>query len=161
MSSSSLLNISYGERKEMTKKGFTPKRLTGLQEKAQPRSLNQGAPSPYGESSPFSPQRRRNQSADNSSYERPRESTPKYTSRGGYTGRGYSRSGNRSKGDDDLKSPDYWLRGYGGKTKTDFSPRGNYSHRESPKTSRATNEWVLFVALFSSLNLVEASEVLT
>ncbi|XP_065061196.1 5'-3' exoribonuclease 1-like [Rhopilema esculentum] len=140
MSSSSLLNISYGERKEMMKKGFTPKRLTGLQEKAQPRSLNQGAPSPYGESSPFSPQRRRNQSADNSSYERPRESTPKYTSRGGYTGRGYSRSGNRSKGDDDLKTPDYWLRGYGGRTKTDSSPRGNYSHRESPKTSRATND---------------------
>ena len=147
MTSSSLLNISYGERKEALKRGYSPGDITRLQGKAEPRDMKTPS-SASREYSPFSPPRNRDRYQESTPTGRPRES-PAY--RGGSpqrgnpagrygSGRRYqgigSSGGYREKEDDQLKSPDYWLKGYGrGGIRDKSLPQGSRDYK-SPKLDR-------------------------
>ena len=97
MTSSSLLSISYGERKEALKRGYSPGDMTRLQGKAEPRDITTPS-SASREFSPFSPPRNRDRYQESTPTGRLRES-PAYKRsphRGNSAGR-YS-SGGRYQG---------------------------------------------------------------
>ena len=147
MTSSSMLNLSFGLRKQARKEGRDPSDITNLQEKAEPRVVPKTTP--YSSSkyrSEFTPPRG-SYSRDNTPTGRP-TNTPssKYSSGGSIQKGDYNRRFlDSSRGsDDDLKTPDYWLKSYG------RGPRVGLA----TKSSRETPPWRRYEFVCVSLSIL-------
>ena len=143
MTNSSMLNLSFGSRKESKKKGISPDRITKLQEKAEPKQFfgttPQSSSSRY--SSEFTPPRSKSYSRDNTPTGRPRDEIYSRYSGSGSKQRFNASLQNSSMGtDDDLKTPDYWMRSYRREPRDRSTPNSSQSyHSPSP---RIKNEYV-------------------
>ena len=131
-----MLNLSFGSRKQRLKEGKVPSDLTNLQEKAEPRVIPNITPyssSKYG--SEGTPSRFKSYSRDNTPTGRPKDTkSGRYSSGGSIQKVGETRRFLDSSGvsDDDLKTPDYWLKPYG-ESRVKSTPK---ARRETPPRLR-------------------------
>ncbi len=142
MTASGCLNLSHGERKDAKKRGLTPKAVTKLQGRAEPKSLKRTPSSQQG-NSPFSPPRFRDRRYERDGFGSPGDySSP--SSRDRYTpkrstplGQRSGGSGRREQNDGAGFQPGYWLKDYGNE-----SPDRGYSPRKAGGTvgNRSTRE---------------------
>ena len=140
MTSSSMLNLSFGSRKEALKGGKPPNSITRLQEKAEPRAISSTpSSSSFRDYSQYSPSRYKAHSRDATPTGRPKdEVSGRYTNSGNTPRTSSNRSfTSRNRGeDDDLKTPDYWLKGYGMEPRNKSTPNSK-SNESTPKSNRS------------------------
>eukprot|EP00794_Sanderia_malayensis_P014879 gene14879-16425_t len=148
LTSSNILNISHGERKEAAKKGRASKSLTHLQGKAETKSFTSPSTSKFDRST-FSPQRGNRPGESSGRYGSPQRpsGSPNWRNQSGDGRRSYD-SGTRSdpaswrgsdRSDDGNYRNDYWLKGYGNESPNNSNNKG-YSVRKRNEASSWRSE---------------------